>query len=212
MDSFRQKHGKKNSQNLSQGLTLRKGGFTVAEIMMVVFFTIILTSITLFNYKNFDDTVELRNQTLEVALTLREAQIFALSSKQSGSTGYEFRDAYGVFFDTTISSSSLMFFVDNDSVGADYWFDATDFGCTDSECERVDTLRSGYKITDICVPEDTCGLDRVSIAYDRPNPNSLIRRNNDPDLDQASAKIEITSPKGATSSVHITKSGQIYVK
>ena len=212
MDLLRRKYRKKNLQSLSQSRTLRKGGFTIAEIMMVVFFTIILTSITLFNYRDFDDTVELQNQALEVALSIREAQIFALSSRQSGLSGYEFRDAYGVYFDTTISDNSLMFFVDNAGTDDHYWFDAGNFNCLDTECERVDTLRSGYKITDICVPEDTCGLDRVSISYDRPNPDSLIRRNNDTDPDQVSAKIEITSPKGAIRYVHITKSGQIYVK
>ena len=50
-------------------------GFSLIEITIVVFFTIILTSITVYNYRNFDSGIELKNQALEMALTIREAQV-----------------------------------------------------------------------------------------------------------------------------------------
>ncbi|MCK5027487.1 MAG: hypothetical protein KAS07_03645 [Candidatus Pacebacteria bacterium] len=199
----------KNKKNL-------QGGFSLIEISIVVFFTIILTSVTVYNYRNFDNMVELKNQALEIALTIREAQVNALSSRGTDvSDPGTFRYSYGVFFDKANHDSSYMFFVnkDDDDPATKFWFDDLSWDCAGNECIKKHDLRTGYTITDICIPEGTCGVETdVSISFKRPDPEAIIRDQNNSSTNLASVEIELSSPKGATSTIHVTQTGQIYIE
>ena len=78
----------------------KEEGFSLIEVVVVMFFMIILTSVTVFNYRDFDTKIELKNQALEIALNIREAQVNALSTRGSDMGSNDpttFQYAYGVF-------------------------------------------------------------------------------------------------------------------
>ncbi len=191
-------------------------GFSLIEVTIVVFFTVILTTITVYNYRNFDSGIELKNQAIEIALTIREAQVSALSSRGSDVSDPDtFRYSYGVFFDDT-HSGSYMFFV-NSIATSSFWFDDSDWSCTSAsgdECIKRYDLQTGYTISDICIPETDCvtAQNDASVSFKRPDPEAVIRDQDGSSTNLNSVKIELSSPKGKKKYIHVTQAGQIYVE
>lgn len=194
-----------------------KKGFTLVEVTIVVFFMLVLTSITVFNHRKFDSSIELKSQALEIALTIREAQVYALSARSSDKGSVDvttFRYAYGVFFDKANHNDAYMFYVnktDNDPA-TNFWFNDANWDCTTpgGECEKKSDLTAGYTISDLCV-DGACNQDDVSVSFKRPDPEAIIRNSNDT-VDWDEVVIELSSPKGKTVNIHATKAGQIYVE
>ena len=99
-------------------------GFTVVELLVVVSIMVIMTTIVLFNYNKFNDSMLISNLAYDVSLTIRQAQTYGvavleLPGSNSGSQiapishhAY-FAFPYGVHFD--INSSNFTLYVDADS-------------------------------------------------------------------------------------------------
>lgn len=206
-------------------------GFTLVELLVVIFIFTVMTSITVIRYHGFDNTVELNNQALEIALAIREAQTNAIGSKDSSVDSTTFKNAYGIFFSKNIDGTSFVSYINKkvwDGVSGEvdtenptkYWFDDGNYsncGGPAYECLRKYPLKSGYTISEICIPDSgLCSNDaQVSISFRRPDPAAIIRKDGNGSSgagDQSSVKITIRSPKGIEASVHVTKTGLIYVK
>ncbi len=202
-------------------LEKNKGGFSLIEIIVVMSFFVILTSVVMFKYKDFDDTVVLDNQVLDIALTIREAQVRALSSQQApGGTvilSGDFRYAYGVHFDKTWDTNSFALYVDKDpSDSKNHWFDDGDFACNNSaeECVRKTTLSAGYFISAICTTDssiESCTAINASVSFQRPRLDGIILTVAS-GSEHESFRLEVTSPNNQKKSVRVTKAGQIYVE
>jgi type II secretory pathway pseudopilin PulG len=180
--------------------------------MIVITFFVVLSSIVLFNYRDFDDSAQLENESLGVALEIRDMQVRALSARaQVGDKDpSKFQYAHGVFFDRIVSTSSFLTYINNGlTTPTHYWFDDNFLSCT-GECMIRHDLSMGYSISKICTTPSAC-TESASISFKRPNPDAIIKTA-DGGLDQGEILVEIMSPKGATSTVHVTKAGQIYVK
>lgn len=200
-----------------------EGGFTLVEMMVVIFLFAVMSAITVFNYKDFRNNIEFKNQALEMALVIKEAQTNALASRESSAGSSEFKYAYGVFFDKSLSDAAYVMYINRngevDPIDPDnYWFNDGDFDCTvGGECLKRYALAGGYTISELCVPDPGVGAcsdnSDVSISYKRPDPVAIIRTENNPaGVNQSSARIGIRSPWGGMIYVHVTKMGQIYVK
>lgn len=180
-------------------------GFTLVEIIIVVFITSIIIGMVVFRYQNFSDSIELENMSLDVVLSVREAQVFGISSR--GTTTMEsFFYAYGVCFSLT-DPTSYISFIDSDE--DNLWYDPF------NENMRTTTFAQGYSINDICVitPPSAlwdCTTPTVNILFQRPDVNAIIKTEKGSDL-SSSARIELISPSGATTSVNISESGQAYI-
>ncbi len=83
-----------------------RGGFTIIEVMVTVSIIAILSAILLYQFKNFDSKLLLKNLAYEVAIVLREAQVYGVSV-QGGAGNFQY--AYGVHFDTDTPTNYILF-------------------------------------------------------------------------------------------------------
>lgn len=196
-------------------------GFSLIELLVVVSIFLIVTTITLFKQSKFSSDILITNTAYEVALTIREAQVLGVGSKQQS---FENRkQAYGVY----ISSSSVG--VEN----GDYLQysespenDVYSF-FYDSNNENFQILGSGIHLTrsqkfkKFCVTnasnETKCSdeLSALNIAFVKPNLDSKILAK---DLNQQtgeyrSAEIVIESSLGdKCRTIDINSVGQIAIR
>ncbi len=136
-------------------------GFSLIEVLITSAIIGILTGVVLVRYNGFNSSVLLKNQAFELALAIREAQVFSVSIRGDGS---EFREAYGVHIDLTSGpTQTYTLFLDNGS-------DAELFDASDQIVETV-LIDSRFEIHDICVTIG--GSERCSSASGNSDPNSL---------------------------------------
>ena len=179
-------------------------GFTIMEVIIVVFMTVVIASIVLFKYRDFSDSIELENAALDVALAVREAQVFGISSRGT-TTMKSFFYGYGVRFSSTDTDSYISFI---DSKNDNLWYDSS------NERLRSTALPQNYLINDLCVitpPSalEDCTPTTLNILFQRPNVDAIIKTaENSTSTD---ARIELVSPSGATTSINVSESGQIHV-
>lgn len=140
-------------------------GFSVIEVLITTAIVGIVTAIVVIRYGAFNSAVLLRNQAYEVALSIREAQVFSVSIR--GNSG-EFREPYGIYFADAPTQQYLLF-VDADGDGR---YDSGE------ELETF-TIDSRFAISDIClgasasIPTDVsaldCGKNDLSVTFERPD-------------------------------------------
>ncbi len=195
--------GNKKKRNLVRG-------FTLAEIILVVFITSIISSAVVFRYRDFSDSIELENMALDVVLSVREAQVFGISSRGT-TTPESFFYAYGVRFSSIPAAdrASYISFIDSD--GDDLWYDSS----SDSEQLKKIVFRQGYLVDDLCTitppaTSEVCSQAELDILFQRPDVNAIIKTGKFNDH-SSSARIELISPSGATTSVNVSESGQVYI-
>ena len=188
---------------------------------MVVVLGIIaaVTAVALSSQSSFNKTLILANTTYDVALTLRSAESFGLSSRAIGSTA---NAGYGLHFDRGIYDSFILF--------ADIW-PPTDLSCTRPDCKPGDhfynagdkvvqtyTFGNGITVSDFCaLPSQqewqcasTGDLSSLDIVFSRPNPDAYIIANGSSFVTSYTAAcLTITSPVGASRFIAVYSSGNI---
>ncbi|OGG50676.1 hypothetical protein A2763_03665 [Candidatus Kaiserbacteria bacterium RIFCSPHIGHO2_01_FULL_54_36] len=172
--------------------------------MVVTGIIVIVTSVILANNSRFGGIVQLENLTYDVALTVRQAQVYGISVQRYGASN--FSSGYGMHFDS------------NDPQHYELFADADEDGYDVSENVPPSpyTIRSGYRIHKLCVPQgnDAVSCDPVSqvdIIFHRPEPDATIHINGDSAIND-SARIVLISPRGDIMSVVVENSGQISVR
>lgn len=189
-------------------------GFSILELLVVVTIFITITTVVLANYNKFRSSTILTNLTYNIALAVREAQVYGLSFRATEDiTPF---GSYGVHFDAT-SGANRQFILFADALPA---------GNPDrrytSQTEEVQkyTIQSGYLINRLCgyvnVSSSCTALRDLDIVYSRPNPEAYIsgRRLSDNSLMTFSygAVTVSTSDGTATRTVKLWSSGQISVQ
>ncbi len=152
--------------------------------MLVIGIFGILTSVVIFNYGNFNSNIIMSNLAYEVALEIRQAQVYSLGVKGTGEGlgSSTFNTRYGVFFDLN-SENDFRFLSfsdfypvnssqdDIDTPDGDGVCDfSTDVICSitsaeicDYECIKLSRLVSGIKFNKLCVtPEGTSPVNLVT--------------------------------------------------
>jgi prepilin-type N-terminal cleavage/methylation domain-containing protein len=189
-----------------------KRAFTVIELIVVIGIVSILSTVILANYNTAGGQILLRNLSYDVALSIREAQIYGISLRQLGGGG--FGTGYGVHF-AAATPQNYTLFGDKTSIGipGNNVYDGI------NEEVRTFSLGTGYSITDICITTQT-GADRcasrgevssVDIAFQRPEPDALIRTDGSLVLHQQ-ARITLHSIRGFSLNVVVDITGQISVR
>jgi type II secretory pathway pseudopilin PulG len=190
------------------GAAARSGGFTLVELLVVFFIMASILAVIIPDYLGYSSKTDFNNLSLDVALTIREAQGYGIGAKVD-STGGSFNTPYGVHFDLN-RPSQFIFFEDTNKNNA--------YDEGGDQVISTYTMKSGYSITDLCTllgsSTQRCKADGVSyvdVVYKRPNPDAAIQRNNIAIDDgmQDDAWIKLMSPDQATSSIHVTGAGGI---
>jgi hypothetical protein len=186
-------------------------GFTLVELLVSVGIFILMTTLLVAKYGNFDQSVLLTNLAYDVAITVRTAQTYGLSVRASTSDSPLFNAGYGVHFVSGSQSNEearkLIFFVDSDPESL---YSGTH--------EDIDTyyIKRGAYISEACAGNDadSCvDVDNVlDITFKRPDPNAQICIGSGGLCGQKYARITITGTEGSTRTVVVQENGQISVK
>lgn len=178
-------------------------GFTLIEMLVVLGIMAVLTAALLTRNSAFGGSIILRSLAYDVALSIREAQVYGIAVRQS--IAGTFTRGYGVNVRSASPASYLLF------------SDLDDNGHYSGEGELVTryTLKNGYKISDICITratgEEQCSVQKADVTFQRPEPDAYIRQDDTATLNQR-VRIRIASPGGSTADVLVEATGQISVQ
>lgn len=187
--------------------------------MVVLTIIVTVTTIVITNQSSFNRTLILSNTAYDIALTLRSAQTYGLSSRARGvvaNVGYGIRLQSG-------SPGSFMLFADTSPAAS----------CGTPDCKpgnyvytsgadalvQTYTLGNGITISNFCAWSNfswACssngGLTSLDIVFVRPNADPFMSKNGAyqaAPFTVTTSCLSITSPQGGTRFVSVTSSGQI---
>lgn len=181
--------------------------FSLIELLVSVSILTVITGVVLANNTQFNSSVLLGNAAYDIALTIREAQVYGLSTQAFGG---EFQVGYGVHFS---SAREYVLFADVDQNRNRRYDAGVD------QVVRQYTLGRGFTIAQLCATrtdqsvacsQSSASLEHLDIAFLRPNPDATITGTDPKPF--SSARITITSPSGETRTISVQSTGQISVQ
>ncbi len=198
----------------------RQSGFTLIELLVVIGIIVVTSGIVFANNSRFGGVVQLQNLAYDIALTIRQAQVYGISVSRFNNTS-TYAAAYGMHFSKD-SPDSFQLFGDVTTING--VFDPLG---TPSELVANTRIQTGYAIHALYVtPQgsaDEIAVDSMDITYRRPNPDAFISKNGDPfgfdlrgkyvsGLRNSQARIVVRSPRGDLKEILIYTNGQISVQ
>lgn len=194
---------------------MRRRGFTLIELLVVISIMLIITSVLLFRQEKFNSSTLMRTLAYNIALSVREAQVYGTSVRDASIFNESLKAAYGIHFSSGATGSYSLF------------ADINGNGTYDSgEEQETFTLRSGYTILNFCAVTNpstyacktggTAGtLGSLTIYFKRPNPDARFTALDSGDTPVvgtfASAYVQIQAPNDDTRAISVTTTGQITV-
>jgi type II secretory pathway pseudopilin PulG len=212
-------------------------GFTLIEMMVAMAIIITITGVILNSQTTFNKTLTLANTAYDIALTLRSAQTYGVSSRGMSSL---IGVGYGLHFEKG-SPASFTFFSDTDPVNASNCHGVPPSGLNAPDAKRGNcvydpnplpgekitdyNLGNTITITDFCAlsaPSTwdctyahdgaTGGLTSLDIVFVRPDPGPFVYINRETDATgkRTKACLAVSSSSGGSSRVvSISPSGAI---
>lgn len=193
---------KKGSNHI---FSARFRAFSLIELLVAVSIFLVISTVILANHSRFNSSVLLGSLAYDVALSVREAQVFGLSVRQFSSS---FQVGYGLRFS---GNNSYIFFVDTN--GNKKYDDGVDSIVRSYALSRGHTILRFCGITAAALEEcsdSATPITNLDIVFFRPDPDAIIS-SNEPGV-YSSGKVVITSPGGDTRTVNIASTGQISVQ
>jgi prepilin-type N-terminal cleavage/methylation domain-containing protein len=189
------------------GLPRTKSGFTLIELLVVVGILVVISSIMLVSYSKFGGQVLLRNLAYDVALSIRQAQVYGISARSF--LGAEFAAGHGAYISFSEGDALFYLYTDVDNNGF--------FTSAATEWVETYTIGRGYTIDRLCVPSgptsETCGITSLDILFRRPEPDAIIRASSGSGFATYDrARIVLKSPQERKLSVLVETTGQISVQ
>lgn len=191
----------------------RERGFTLIELLVVTGILALISGLILTNNNRFGGAILLKNLAYDVALTVREAQVYGIAVRRFGAS--EFGAGYGIYFNRAAPSTYVLF--------ADVYPSGSENGLYDAgqgEIVKTMTMQRGFRIIDICATPggatETCGLNTLHILFKRPEPDAFISVNGVSGVQNPSAlrergRVILESARGDRISVIVEATGQIAV-
>lgn len=208
-------------------------GFTILEMLMVLAIFTVITAVVIFNYSEFNSKTILSNMAYEVALSVRQAQVYSLGVRGQANLD-NFNTRYGIHINTGINDKSLIFFVDKDDAGepdnaCDAGNSASCITCSgNTECLEKINLTRDVTVARICTSTDvtvppvdaTSGFcvdgedsthEELTLLFKRPNPDAIVTVGTE-SLTDVSTGIVLKTSYGNQRAVIISPTGQITVQ
>ena len=166
-------------------------GFTLIELLVVTAIIVIVTSLVLINNNRFGGAVLLQNLAYDMALSVREAQVYGISVL---SFGGEFDFGYGMHFDT--NSQTYILFAD--ALVQNGLYDCPNPGLQGfvrtrrvdghaAQLPRRKIVRSAASSMDACLSNPDLWVSKLDILFKRPEPDACISANDSIKLDSDGA-------------------------
>lgn len=217
----------------STPILLKPKGFTLVEMLVVIAIITILTAVVINGQTGFNKSLTITDSAYTVALSLREAQTFGLSSRTFGGSS---NAGYGAHF-TSAANKGYLLFADIQNGSQPAWCPATHTGQVDdkpgnclydSSTETVQTFSfgRGFYISKLCGHDFQqpgvlrCSTDAINpltsvdTVFIRPNTDSIITgtATGIGSIQLVDASIVISEPTGVGSRVIcLSYAGQISV-
>ena len=166
------------------------GGFTLIELLACLGIFAVVTGVVLFNYGQFNSNVLITNYAYDVALTIRQAQVYGVAVRgRTTSSGTVFGSSYGVHFEATPGTplNSFVSYADSpDDTLANYYEKSP----TD-ESLGTSSLPGSYTFSNFCVVEISSlipapkhclsdgSISALDISFKRPEPDAIIKTDQD---------------------------------
>jgi prepilin-type N-terminal cleavage/methylation domain-containing protein len=216
-----------------------QGGFTLIELLVTLSVFTVVSAVTLANYPKFNNQTAITALAQQIAISIREAQVYGVSVKNSSTTAsvvaQNVYPAYGIFFGTTTASTTYgsgtsysVFFDRVTGTGPAPYFKAKGDDYFTDVGELVETVRiqNGNKIVGICgvkLGDTVCTpAYGANVVFRRPNPDAIIKIKDSSDTWPYSSptlyecsRLDITirsRDQDLTKTIQIYSSGQINVK
>ncbi len=182
-------------------------GFSLIELLVVTGIFVVITGVVLANNAQFNSSVLLGNAAYDVALSIRQAQVYGLSTRNYSG---EFRVGYGVHFEGT---TAYVIFADLDEDRNKRYDPGVD------QVVQQITLGRGHTIQHYCgvrsdgvedCSDNAASLTHIDVGFLRPNPDATIT--GDGPTPYSSAKIVLQSRSDETRTITVQSTGQISVK
>jgi len=186
--------------------------------MVVLAIIVTLSTVVLASQSSFNKTLILSNTAYDIALSLRSAQTYGLSSRASNAST---NAGYGLHLQSGAPGSFILF---SDTAPA--------ASCSTPNCPPGDhaygsgsdvlvqtyELGNGMTIRDFCAQSSgswSCaasgGLTSLDIVFARPNPDAFMSKNGSYSalFPVTAACITVSSPQGASRFISVGSAGQI---
>lgn len=188
--------------------TIQNGGFGLVELLVSFSILTLVLGTIMVRQDSFNGAVLLRNQAYEIALHAREVQMYAVSIL--GDAG-DYRDIYGLYFDTTNATNRSGYKIYKDTTTGDLRYsDSEEFGVQGKLDQR-------FEIGDIRTIDSSgssSDVDSISVVFQRPNFdakffNTIGALNN---VSVLEIDVVLKSDNSKVRTIEITKTGQISVQ
>lgn len=219
-------------------LTLNKKntGMTYVELIVVLSIFSIISAVSIFNYQTFQDKVDIKNLSNDIALKVVEAQKSSLSGRLpilAAANPDTWKPSYGLYFDLAPDPTNnppntgnkvFYYFVDLDQSKT---FDHNGtYSCAQpqtNECLDKVSITKGNYIQEIKIfyqdsnglPEEV--LTNAAITFTRPNSGAFITSTNpvidnlNRSVDRVEIKVSSPGPDPATALIKVYTSGRIQI-
>ena len=181
-------------------------GFTLVELLVVMSMMLVLSSLILIKHNAFRGHLLLRSLAYEVALAIRQAQVYGLGIKEYRGISdpiAAFQIGYGIHFATADPASFFLF--------ADVNGNRTYAAADGDGIIQTFALSGGNSIVGLCAGSDVnvgCGLSTLDIIYERPAPEAYINGTQS----NGAATVRLRSAQGEDRLVGAWITGQILVQ
>jgi prepilin-type N-terminal cleavage/methylation domain-containing protein len=193
-------------------------GFTLIELLIVIAIMAIILAVVVFNHQKFNSRIEITNLAYEIALSIREAQVFGLAVH---GIHQAFDDGYGVHFDINDEEGRNSFILFTDPLidgGEGEGKYTQSFNCAkSSSCIYKFNIGRGNEIQCLGGRDSSgqlleCGVvTKADAVFYRPNPDAKIILNDN--ITQArELSVCLISPQGDKGRVILSDTGQISVE
>jgi prepilin-type N-terminal cleavage/methylation domain-containing protein len=211
-----------------------KKGFSAVELIVVIGIFALMTTISIFDYNGYITKIETTDLAQDIALTVRQAQVYGISASSNLIAGERFYDddVEDNFFDVSsgtvkditqdrsIRGVSLLFeekkIIIFEDINRNNFYDSTTDRVID---ERTITYNNtGFVSFRMCDANNSCEDKdgRVDITFERPYPDAVIYQMPQPDSTSGAVKYSSIIIKVGTDemqrNIEINYIGNIAVK
>ena len=185
----------------------RSGGFTLVELIVVMAIAIVMITSLVIQQSSWNDSLSVSTQAYEMALMIRQAQIYSLGVKEdTAGGGDKFNIGYGIHFDT--NPARYIYFADRNG---NQKYDS-------GEETETKTFTRGVTVEDVCGSSEciyTGGgpLKKAGILFFRPEAKAIISllNNGGNSVDSPPVTVTLKSVGGKEYKVIVQTNGQVSI-